>query len=200
VVEDPHPNELTVRAVVAGKRENIANLIVDLEYTDPGNGIHETGTLQFLPENINLPQAWTVHLADPTKRRYRYRMTLITVDEGDFIQTGWIGTDAPTLPVGEVYVRTLTVEVVTAELAAGVEAVEVELVYDDPDNDLHREDKLTLSANSRQEWKVLLKDAAKRAYQATITWVHSDGFNPKVGPVTRTGTLMVIAGDRPEDG
>lgn len=198
VVEDPHSDQLEVRAIVAGDRRNIANLMVDLEYTDRDNGIHHSGNLAFDPENINKPQLWKVALADPTKRRYRYRMTLVTT-AGDFLQTGWIGTDAPTLPVGEVYVRRLTVEIVTGELARGVTAVEVVLEYGDEANDQHETQRFTLGANARAEWVVQLQDAGRRDYRVTTTWVREDGFNPSSGPVTHSDTLLVIPG-KPEDG
>src|SRR5205085_2210452 len=94
VVEDPQPDKLVVRAIVAGDRQNIANVLVDLEYTDPAAGIHETAGLSFDATNINEALSWTVNLANPLKRRYRYRLTLVT-KTGDFLQTGWINTDAP---------------------------------------------------------------------------------------------------------
>jgi len=195
-IPDPHDDKMTVRAIVAGDRANIANLIVDFEYEDPEAGIHETGTLQFDSENLSKPQSWEVHLADPTKRRYRYRMTLVSVS-GEFMATGWISTDAPTLPVGEVYVRRLTVEVLTGEFDTGIESVEVKLVYDDTDGGIHEERVLSLGANARAEWQVEMQDAAKREYQATITWVREDGFNQKVGPTDYNKTLLVVPSGPP---
>jgi hypothetical protein len=198
VVEDPHSEKLEVRAIVAGDRRNIANLMVDLEYSDPEHGIHHTGSLAFDPENINKPQLWRVALADATKRRYRYRMTLVTTS-GDFLQTGWISTDAPTLPVGEVYVRRLTVEIVTAALGPGVEAVEVELEYGEPGTSQYETQTFTLGANARAEWVVQLRDASRRDYRVTTTWIREDGFDPSKGPETRSDTLLVIPGE-PEEG
>lgn len=198
VVDDPHDDKLVITAVVAGKRETIANLIVDLEYTDEDNDIHETGRLAFSPATIGDMPTWTVNRADPSKSRYRYRMTLITT-EGEFLQTGWIGTDAPTLPVGEMYVRTLTVEVAVPELGPGIQGIEVELAYDDDANNLHEKESFSLGGNGRAEWQVKLQDAGTRAYQATITWVRSDGFNKKVGPTKHTSTYLAIPGSPPEN-
>jgi hypothetical protein len=196
VVEDPHPDKLVVRAVVAGDRKSIANLLVDLEYEDDENGIHESGSMSFEPENIDKPQSWTVNLGDPSARRYRYRMTLVT-KTGDFLQTGWISTDAPSLPVGEVYVRRLAVEFVTGDLARGVEAVEVAVAYRDDVNDVHDQKTFRLGPKSRAEWQVPLKDASRRSYEMTTTWIREDGFNPKVGPATMSDTYVVIPGSPP---
>lgn len=199
VVEDPEGDTFTVRALVAGDRKNVANLIVDLEYQDAEHGIFESGTLQFDPQTIATPQTWSIHLADPTRRRYRYRMTMISTD-GEFIQTGWIATDATTLPVGEVYVRRLTVQLATGVLAAHVEAVDVLLAYHDAAHDLHQEQSFRLGPNANAEWTVQLADAGRRDYQVTMTWIMDDGFNPKVGPTTRNDTFLAVPSKAPEQG
>jgi len=198
VVVDPHNNKLTIRAIVAGDRKNIANLMVDLMYVDEEAGIHETGFIQFDADNINKPQGWTVHLADPKKRHYKYRMTLITKDTGDFIQTDWITTDAPMLPIGEVYVRTLNVDVKTGAFADNIESVKVKLEYHDEVNALHKVNEFTLRQNSHANWQLKLKDATQRGYQLTTTWVSSDGFDTTIGPENKSGSSITIEGSPPE--
>lgn len=195
VVEDPYNADLVVRAVVAGKRDNIANLLVDLEYDDETNGIHESSTFAFDSENISKPQSWTVSRADPKRNRYRYRMTLVTKD-GGFVQTGWIMTDAPSIPVGEVYAKQLTVQLETGQLGPGVEAILVDLAYNE--GTVNEKKQWRLSGNAHAEWQVELHDAGKRDYQITTTWEKSDGFNIKVGPSTTSATYVPIPGNPPE--
>lgn len=196
VVEDPQSEDLVVRAVVAGKRDNIANLIVDLEYHDDENHIHEEGFLSFDSENINKPLSWTVFRADPKKNRYRYRMTLVTKD-GNFLQTGWISTDAPSIPVGEVYVRRLDIEVATGKLGPGIEAIQIDLAYNDGAVNASR--RLRLTGDDHAQWQVDLQNASKRDFQMTTTWVRNDGFDVRAGPTTRNDTYMVIPGSPPEN-
>ncbi len=124
-------------------------------------------------------------------------MTLVT-KAGEFVQTGWISTDAPTLPVGEVYVRRLSVEFVTGTLAPNVEAVEVSVSYEDAGSDVRSAQTFRLGPKSRAEWQVQLKDASRRSYQMTTTWIRSDGFNPRVGPVTTSDTYIVVPGASPQ--
>jgi hypothetical protein len=195
VVTDPY-GPFQVRAIVSGDRANIANLIVDFEYADEENRVFERWSMTFNPENIGAPQTWTFQRADPKKSRYRYSMTLVT-KAGDFLTTGWISTDAPSIPVGEQYVRQLSVDFVTGELAKGVDAVEVAVVYDDPDGNVHSDKTLRLGPNARSRWEVKLKDASKRAYSLTTTWIRPDGFNPRVGPVATSETYVVIPGSPP---
>ena len=198
IVVDPEPRALDVTAVVSGDRSKILNLLVDLEYEDQDNGVFREGHLSFAPDNINVPQRWHVPIADPTRRRYRYRMTLVT-QGGDFVQSGWVGTDAPSIPVGEVYVRTLMVEVVTGQLDPKVESVLVDLSYDDDDNDVHAAEHFTLGSNGRGEWKVLLKDASKRAWQYTVTWKLKSGFEVTSGPSSSADSFLAIPGHPPAD-
>jgi hypothetical protein len=198
VVEAEEGRKLAVRASVSGNRQNIATLLVDLEYEDEENGIFESGNLAFDADTIDKTLSWTINLADPQKRRYRYRMTLIPKDGGDPLQTDWISTDAPSLPVGEVYVRKLMVDMVTGELRPPVEAIEVAVAYHDAAGNVHDEQKFTLGPRSRSQWQVNLRDATKRSYQMTTTWIRSDGFNPKVGPTTRSDTFVVIPSSPPQ--
>ena len=197
IVVDPRPKKLTVRAVVSGDRANVANLLVDLEYADGENGIFESSQFAFDPDNMAKPLSWTVNLADPAKQRYRYRMTLVT-KTGDFLQTGWISTDSPTLAVGEMYVRLLTVDIVTGALDPGVDAVEVAVTYDDPAGNVHEAKKFRLGPKSRSQWEVKLQNASNRSYQLTTTWIRPDGFNPKVGPLTTSDTFIVVPGAPPQ--
>jgi hypothetical protein len=196
IVVDPRPKKLTVRAVVSGDRANVANLLVDLEYADDENGIFESSQFAFDPDNMAKPLSWTVNLADPAKQRYRYRMTLVT-KTGDFLQTGWISTDSPTLAVGEMYVRLLTVDIVTGAFEPGVDAVEVAVTYDDPAGNVHEAKKFRLGPKSRSQWEVKLQNAGNRSYQLTTTWIRPDGFNPKVGPLTTSDTFIVVPGAPP---
>lgn len=197
-IEDPQANRLDVQVIVAGKRKNIQTMSVDLEYVDDDAGIHETGRLTFTEDTLSPPKIWTVFLDDPKKRRYRYRMTLVTKEEGDFIQTGWISTDAPTLPVGERYARRLTVEIVTGELKTGYNGVEVALRYVTQMSDREETRTFTLGSNSRAEWQVELEDPGQRNYEVTTTWRSDTGFDRTVGPVSQSTTLIAVPGEPPE--
>jgi len=197
-VTDPQSETLAVRGLVAGDREALVNLVVDFEYVDEENGIHESGSLEWTQEDLD-PKSWLVHIEDPTKRRYRYRMTLVTND-GGFTQTGWIESDTPTLPLGRLFVRQMTVEVQTGELADGIERVEVKLAYHDDVNDVHEEREFTLGSNARGEWMVQLQDASRRSYEVTTTWVRTDGFSITAGPTSETRSLLTIPPEPPDGG
>jgi len=99
--------------------------------------------------------------------------------------------------VGEMYVRLLSVDIVTGALEPPVSAVEVALSYDDDTGNVHDAKTFTLGPKSRSHWEVKLQDASNRSYKMTTRWIRNDGFNPKVGPLTSSETYVVIPGKPP---
>lgn len=197
---DPQPSSLSVLVVPAVDKTQTANLIVDFEYTDEKHGRFDTGQLVFDPTTLAKPQTWTLRLDDPTARRYRYKLTLVKND-GQFLQTGFIETESPTLALGELYVRRLDVEVSLFGKGAGVERVRVDLVYDDVANDLHESKTLVLAqAGATGTFQVMLKDASRQEFAYRVTWIMEDGFDRKLGPITTSDRFVVVPGSPPEDG
>lgn len=197
---DPQPSALSVLVVPAVDKAQTANLIVDFEYTDEAHGRFDTGQLVFDPTTLGKPQTWSIRLDDPTKRRYRYKLTLVKND-GQFLQTGFIETISPTLALGEVYVRRLDVEVSLFGKGPGVERVKVELAYHDAANDLHEAKSLTFGeGGATGTFQAMLKDASKQEFSYRVTWVMEDGFDRKLGPITTSDRFVVIPGSPPEDG
>ena len=105
---DPRPT-MSVKLVVGGDRTKISALIVDLKYEDEANGVFETDSKIFTPENINQIQVWKVELKNELKRRYSYSQTLIDV-EGNVIVTGFQQAEGPTLTVGATFVKLMEVQ------------------------------------------------------------------------------------------
>ena len=64
------------------------------------------------------------------------------------------------------YVRLLTVDIVTGTLDAGVDAVEVAVVYDDVGGNVHDEQKFRLGASSRSQWQVQAQGCRQPLVQA----------------------------------
>lgn len=198
VVTDPHGEDLEVRVLVSDSRENLANLLVTLRYDDPENGVHEDATMSFTPETVDAAQTWTVHLADPTRRRFAYQATLVTTS-GQVIQTGWIETTTDVVPIGEQTLKTMRVEIVAEELAEGVQRVDVALRYEDAENSVLEEKEVTLHPGTSDVWELRLADATRRSYQITTTWVTTTGFRTTHGPLTTSGSRVVIPPAPPGD-
>lgn len=202
LVDNPQPDQLSVRIVVAGDKSKIMNLIVDLKYEDPDNGVHESDSILIDPSNINQIQTWKVPIEDPAKRRYWYNQTLID-DQGNFTQTGWMETDKVTLPVGIVYAKLMEVqpELVGPSLADnGVELIRLQLKYDDDINDLHLERQMVFGQPGKGElWRVPLKDASARDYSYELTYVMNTGFERCVGPSRSRDTFFILSSVPPAE-
>lgn len=194
---DPQPNRLSVTVIPSGDRSKIANLFVDFEYRDDDAGRFEGGQVAFETTTMAKPQTWSIPLDDPQKRRYRYKLTIVKVD-GEFLQTGWIESESPTLPAGELYVKLLDVEVSLFGEAPGVERVRVDLAYEDAAHGIDEHKSITLhKAGDRGTFQVRLQDAAKQEFSYTITWVSTDGFDRVIGPMQSSDRFVVVSAAPP---
>ncbi len=196
VVTDPHGEDLNIHVLVSDHRDNVDNLVVGLRYSDDENGVHEDTTLVFSADSVATPQEWTVNLADPTRRRFEYQVTLIR-KAGARIQTDWIETDTAVLALGEESLRVMRVEVVAEPFDDDLGKVEVLLRYEDAANDVQEEKTISLVGAGSQLWELTLVDATRRSYEATTTWTTTTGFKKVAGPVTRTASRLVVPGTVP---
>lgn len=200
VIKDPEPKTLSVRVIPTGDRKKIASLIIDFEYRDDESGLFETGGLVFDETNIAKPQEWSCRISDVKKRRYRYRTTLVYNASGnnELVQTGWIESEAPTLPVGEVFFALLGVEVSLQGKAEGVERVTVRLQYDDDAGNVHESRNMTFQKSGETAaWEVKLKSLDRQTYTYSVVWVMEDGFDRKIGPIETTTRFLAIPGKPP---
>ncbi|MEM8808940.1 MAG: hypothetical protein AAGF01_23220, partial [Cyanobacteria bacterium P01_G01_bin.38] len=201
LVKDPLPEDLAVRVVVAGDRSQILNLIVDFKYEDIENQVFESGSIVLDPDNINLPQQWSIPLKDPEQRRYWYSQTLVDIN-GNVMQTGWVQEEKTTLLVGPIYVKQMEVqpELVGPPLSAsGVDRIKLNLHYADLDNDYQSDQQMVFSAPGKgQIWRLQLQDAHRRDYLYEVVYVMETGFERKVGPLMSRDTFLVVSSIPPE--
>jgi hypothetical protein len=201
LVQDPFPNQLVVRVVVAGDRSKIANLFVDFKYEDDANGVSESGTIVIDPSNIGQAHQWRVALENPEQRRYAYNQTLIDTD-GNVTQTGWITEERTTLPVGMVHVMRMEVvpELVGPPLGdSGLELIKLNLRYEDAPHAVRSEKQLRFAQPGRGEpWVLQLKDAGARDYTYEVVYVQSNGFERRLGPLSSRDTFLVLSSAPPD--
>jgi hypothetical protein len=200
LVADPRPNLFTVRAVVAGDRSKLDQLILDFEYEDAPAEILETKTLVINQRNLGDPHAWTFPRADPSRHRYTYSQTLIDTD-GNLLTTGRVQDDRAVLPVGVVYAKRWDVqpELVGPSLAAnGLEKVKLRLRYEDLTNGYRADKELVFSEPGRGEsWHLELRDPAAREYTYEVRYVLQTGFERKLGPLSSSDTFLMIPSTPP---
>ena len=201
LIEDPVPDKLDVRVIVAGDRSKILNLIVDLKYEDEENGVFETGSIVLDQTNIAQMQTWQIPLADPSKRRYSYNQTLIDSD-GNVTMTDWQQSDKKTLTVGQVFVKIMEVqpELLGPPLSDnGVEAVRLRLRYQDEINGLDLQtDRVFHAPGVAAPWKLQLKDASARDYGFEVIYLMANGFERTLGMQSSRDNFLILSSVPPE--
>lgn len=201
VIPNPDPAKLRINILVGGDRSKVMNLIVNLRYEDPDNGIYETGEILIDPSNVNQIHTWEVPWKDPTKRVYSYSQTLFTSD-GELLTTGFQKTEKRTLPVGDVYVRQLEVqpEMIGPPFANHrVEKAILKLRYEDQANGVLNEAERELYQPQKvAPWRVNLKDPNLRDYTHETVFVFNTGFTASTGPISSRDNLLVISSVPPD--
>jgi len=201
VVSDPFSTRMNIRVVVAGNTSELSSAFVDLEYEDIGNDIHEFANFYFDEAEMRKPQTWSLKLADPELRRYRYRQTLIFQD-GNVMETDWQRSDKSTLVVGKTFAMKMEVNVAMfgeAFAENNLARVLVNLRYQDEENGVLKEDTATFSSlGDRYTWYVELKDPAKREYSYDVVYEMQDGFEHSSGPFTARSSELHITSNVPE--
>lgn len=183
----PFPGTMTVQLVADDDWSELERVLVAIEKTagGPSGAFVLTAPGELVPVALDLP--------DPGDRGYRYRVTR-TLAGGAVEEDPWVTADASVLVVGRVAADRLVVDVtpVGPELAAaGILAIEVELLYVDVDNRLRETETVVLRARAdRPRWSIAIADPGRRSYEYRVT-VHRTGGARETGPWTRTSDRIL---------
>lgn len=201
IVGDPLNSRLNVRVAIGGNTSEISNVIVDLEYEDEANDIHEYGNLYFGEESLRTPQVWSIRLTDPEVRHYWYRQTIIFKD-GNVIETDRVKSDKTTLIAGKTYAMRMEVNVIPyGPLFSenNLSRILVELSYSDEASGVSKTDTVVFTdLDKSYKWTVELKDPAIREYTWKATYELKDGFSLDVPAVKTRGSELAISSKPPE--
>jgi len=196
LVTDPRPHLFRVNVIVAGDRSKIQDLLLGFRYLDLENDVSESKFIRIGKENINQSHEWVFAPADPARNRYEYNQTLLDTD-GNILQAGWVGSDKSVLPVGIVYAKRWEVipELVGPALGDnGLEKVKLSLRYRDERNAVSSDKQMVFARPGKGDsWQLELKDAQARSYTYEISYVQTNGFERKVGPLSSSDTFLMIS-------
>lgn len=185
----PFPGSMTVHVRASDDWEGLDHVLVTLQKAADA----PTRTFDFAKAGQDALVA--LDLPDPVDRSYRFRVARVLTD-GTSNEDPWAVTDVPLLVVGATARDKLVVDVSLVGLdflAAGVQAIEVELRYVDPPNQVRAVQVAVLEGPSETyHWEVALKDPEKRQYSYQVT-VDREGGRRDVGPwVTSSERLLVV--------
>ena len=135
-IVDPRRNLFTVHVIVAGNREEIQQIVVDLRYEDPDNAIFESQSWTLDSTTFDQAHDFVFPRADPARDVYTYSQVIVTT-AGDVVSTGEVQSNAVHLLVGPLYAKRWVVQptLVGPPLAqSGLDKITLELHYDDTAN------------------------------------------------------------------
>ena len=199
-IVDPRTNLMTVQVIVAGKRDEISQIVVDLRYEDQANNIFEQTSFNLDQTTFSQAHNWAFPRADPANDRYTYSQVVVGT-EGEVISTGDVQSDSPLLLVGPIYAKKWIVQpqlVGPTFDQTGLDKVTVELHYEDTANNYASDQTVVFTApGAGTQWPLDLRDASKRQYTYKATYEDTSGFDKVLGPIAATGTFLMIPAQPP---
>jgi len=184
VVPQPQVDMLNVGLLPAGDWSEVAQAAVSMEY-EAGAGLSYDRTFRFT--KIDDFAEWTVLLRDPTRREFRYKVT-VAYKSGGLDDSGWkTATGDQTIPILIKGVPKFRVNVMTNLVDfRATPAVTVTLAYGD------QRKTLSFTEPKALAWDVPLLSDGTKDYSYDITWYPADGDPIPSGPTRTSSTELFI--------
>ncbi|MFP4343581.1 MAG: hypothetical protein ACLFU8_02700 [Anaerolineales bacterium] len=166
--------------------ELVESVEVHLRYASPTGWAREK---TFIVKPGDAAQEWKLRLTDPNHRAYSYRY-VFHLPGGDLWETDWQEREANSLLVNDPFDRQLHVAIIPAVDPEEIRMAFVDLIYDDPDNDVHHEESVRLmqedlKQGTPQDIFLPLEDPTQRTFQYRVTLLGADN-QPRRGELTTT--------------
>jgi len=176
-VHSPFDDMFSLRVIPSVDWTTVSSAVVDLEYDDDIEDLHQQTTLSFTAEGGNSFQDWRFPLLDANRREFRYRQTLLLTNAGR--ESGdWVTvSDNPgTLVVGNAPGGVVQLQVDPADTGLGVDVKRViaRLGYTDPAHGLVRAATLVFRDETPQTWSVARADPTANAYRYDVDYIMTD--------------------------
>lgn len=163
---------------------------VDLSYDD-GATFQRSDTFRVVAGGPK--QLWRLRLSQPERRDWTANLTH-HLRNGGTLRSGPITSDASFLPVNDPFVAALDIRAIPQFGPGEVRNAFVDITYDDPANNYHREERLELAGDSTVPVavRIALLDANQRTFRHRVTVVGADGALTQKPPVDGTETLIGV--------
>ena len=162
---------------VVARWDDIEQIFVDLEYDDPVNGVQETGSLAFGPQD-RAPKKFVVDRLDRTVKQVAYRVTIIFVG-GMVSELPRSQTEAQRILIRPDMLghRIVQVESPADFAAARLERVEAELRYQDGANGIDIADRIIFEEpGQRRSFEFDYMDPARDGFEWRARFLFTNGM------------------------
>jgi len=176
-VHSPFDDVFSLRVIPSVDWTTVSSVVLDLEYDDDDEDLHEQTTLSFTAEAGNSFQDWRFPLRDADRREFRYRQTLLLANAGR--ESGdWVTvTDNPgTLVVGNAPGGVVQLQVDPADTGIGMDVKRViaRLAYTDAAHGLTRAATLVFRDETPQTWSIARADPTVNGYRYDVDYIMAD--------------------------
>lgn len=157
--------------------DDIEQIFVDLEYEDPANGVMETGSLAFGPQDRTAKQ-FVVDRLDREIKQVAYRVTIIFVG-GMVSELPRSQTEAPRIMVRPDMAGHRIVQIESPADFAGprLERIDAELRYQDGANGIDIADRMTFEApGQRRSFEFDYMDPARDGFEWRARFLFTNGM------------------------
>jgi hypothetical protein len=180
LVRDPRPATRTLQIVPAVPWALVTMVVVDVEYVDAANGVHERQSFSFLnTDQDRLPKTFTAHLVDPEQRFVTYTASILLSD-GRLVSIPPSMTAAATVFINPNMRGHRAVLVRPADVnfaALGMLRMEAELTFADEDAGLSFADRFSFpSAKESRFFEYDYVSADRNRYRCRVRTVHANGL------------------------
>ncbi len=181
-VNSPFDETFGLTIIPAVDWQEVAQLVVDLEYNDPDSD-YRMATSKSFSEAAKNPLAWRFPLRNPKRRNYRYAQTLLmknaVVQQDDWKERD---TDAQALVVGNAPGGVVTMSVDPSDIDfTKVKRVIVRLEYRDAAHNFVDSEALVFKDATPQTWTIARQDANVNDYSYNVEYIMSDGTHRSLG-------------------
>lgn len=175
-IPTPFDQTLTVNVFASVDWNEIAQMVVDLDYHDVANDYRRTTSLSFDAESAKKMIAWKTPLRDPEQRNYRYRQSLLLKNSA-FQQSDWKTASGQTLVTGNAPGGVVIIEVDPADTDIGgdVRRVIASLTYEDAAHDVLDTARFLFRDGTPQKWSIARQDRSANRYRYDVEYFMSDG-------------------------
>jgi hypothetical protein len=163
-----------------------------LKYQPPNGSPALEKTINVTPGSE--PQFWRIRTDDPKARDYTYRF-VHHLKDGSKKTTQPATSRASMLPVEDPFERPLKVDFVPTFDAATTRLVFIDVQYDDPDNNYHREERLTLKSDATEpvQLRISLMNPNLRTFKYRLTFVGTNNQMKRGAFIQTDETLINVA-------
>jgi hypothetical protein len=197
IIRDPRPLKRTVQVAAAVDWRLVAMIFVELEYTDPTNGIDERQTLAFFDTPADrVPRVFSVNLADPNQRIVSYVATIVLKDNRTIIVPKSMTTGSTIVLRSDMAGhRIVTVAPPNLDFGArGIVRMEARLAYTDPEAGLSFSDRFTFAGPQDVGFFEFDYTSSQRVdYTCTETVVLANGLVQERDLGNLTGDRLVLS-------